>query len=40
MEDFLQKEEYEELNAKRIGLEAKIKLRIDLEKAYEKHKIQ
>ena len=40
MEDFLQKEEYEELKSKRIGLEAKIRLRNDLEKAYEKHKIQ
>jgi|LauGreDrversion4_2_1035121.scaffolds.fasta_scaffold4155258_2 hypothetical protein len=40
MEDFLQKEEYEDLRAKRMGLEAKIKLRKDLEKSYEIHKIQ
>ena len=39
MDDFLQKEEYEDLKAKRVAIESKLKFRLDLEKTYERQKI-
>lgn len=39
MDEFMEREEYEDLRAKKIGLEAKMKFRLDLEKTYEKQKI-
>ena len=39
MDEFIQREEFEELRSKRIALEATLKFRLDLEKTYEKQKI-